>query len=100
MPDGRRAVSGGIDGTIRLWDLDTGKLLQSFQNGGVVWSVVVSPDGRYVFSAGSVPAGNSPVIKIWDMDANKVIQNVPKATSRISGVWRSLAMADLPSRAA
>jgi eukaryotic-like serine/threonine-protein kinase len=74
MPDGRCAVSGGIDGTIRIWDLESGKSLQKLQHGAVVWSVAVSRDGRYVFSAGSVPAGNSHVIKVWDLDAKKVIR--------------------------
>ncbi len=67
MPDGRRAVSGGIDGTIRLWDLETGKSLQQFQQGAVVWSVAPSPGGRDVYSAGK------NMIKIWDLDTKKEI---------------------------
>ena len=30
-PDGRRALSGSYDKTLRLWDLDTGACLQTLR---------------------------------------------------------------------
>src|SRR5207249_3594946 len=46
-PDGRRALSGGFDATLRLWDLEAGKELHRFKgHTDQVLSVAFSPDGR------------------------------------------------------
>lgn len=45
--DGARALSGGSDKTVRLWDVATGALLRTFEGlSGLVRSVAFSPDGR------------------------------------------------------
>jgi WD40 repeat protein len=46
-PDGRRAVSGSEDRTLRLWDLESGQTIRTLEgHTGGVWSVAVTPDGR------------------------------------------------------
>ena len=54
--DARRAVSGGWDKMFRLWDLESGDLLHQWQLSNHVWSVAISPDGRY--AAASDDNGN------------------------------------------
>jgi WD40 repeat protein len=50
--DGRYAVSGGIDQTVRVWDLATGKEYKVLRgHTKQVWSVAFHPNGRQVFSA-------------------------------------------------
>ena len=50
-PDGRRAVSGSQDETVRVWDLETGNVLHTLTGlGGTVWSVAITPDGRRAVS--------------------------------------------------
>ena len=36
--------------TISVWDIATGRLLRTLQNNFIVWSMTISPDGRYVAS--------------------------------------------------
>ena len=51
--DGRRAVSGGDDGTVRVWDLDAGTVLHTLTgHDGWVGAVAVSADGRRAVSGG------------------------------------------------
>jgi WD40 repeat protein len=45
-PDGRRALTGGDDQTVRLWDLDSKKELARFTgHTAAVLTVALSPDG-------------------------------------------------------
>ncbi|KAG1864564.1 WD40-repeat-containing domain protein, partial [Suillus tomentosus] len=46
-PDGKKTVSGSMDGGVRLWDMDTGKPIGSpLQHPSHVLSVSFSVDGK------------------------------------------------------
>lgn len=52
-PDGRRALSGASDNTMRLWDADTGKELCRFEgHTGGVFVALFCPDERHALSGG------------------------------------------------
>ena len=61
-PDGARLVSGGRDGTLRLWDAASGALLATLTgHGGPVASVGFSPDGARLVSGGF-----DGTVRLWD----------------------------------
>jgi WD40 repeat protein/DNA-binding SARP family transcriptional activator len=52
-PDGHRAVSAGVDGTVRVWDLDRERLLETIRvHDGAVSAAVFNSDGKGIASAG------------------------------------------------
>jgi WD40 repeat protein len=52
LPDGKRFVSGGMDGLLLLWELGTGKPIRRYPgHPSGVTRVAVSPDGKLAFTA-------------------------------------------------
>jgi WD40 repeat protein len=63
--EGRRFVSGSADGSVRLWDVDSGAQLRLFTGQtSAVACVALSPDRRKVAAAGA-----TGVIRVWDADS-------------------------------
>jgi mono/diheme cytochrome c family protein len=66
-PDGKRALSGGDDMTLRLWDVTTGKELRRFEgHRDAVTAVAFSTDGRLAASG-----SRDRTIRIWDVDSGR-----------------------------
>lgn len=62
-PDGRFAVSGSVDQTVRVWDLGTGKEEQLIKgHTKQVWGVGFHPNNRQVFSASW-----DTTARLWDV---------------------------------
>ncbi|CAK8712923.1 MAG: WD domain-containing protein, G-beta repeat-containing protein [Candidatus Electronema aureum] len=70
-PDGRIVASGSSDKTIGIWEVRTGKRLQTLEgHTDGVNSVAFSPDGRLLASG-----SNDKTICIWDVSAGKRLGN-------------------------
>jgi WD40 repeat protein len=71
-PDGRRAVSGSCDKTLKVWDLETGdEVLVLAGHSDWVYAVVVTPDGRRVVSA-----SGDETLKVWDLETGDEVRTL------------------------
>jgi WD40 repeat protein len=76
MPEGRRAVSGSGDRTLRLWDLESGEEIVTFTGESSMASCAVSPDGRTII-AGEI-SGRMHFLEIVEADPTKPAPNETK----------------------
>jgi WD40 repeat protein len=75
-PDGRRIVSGGLDGTIRMWDSGTGEAVGVLQgHESIVRAVAFNPSGSLVASA-----SDDRTIRLWDASTFREISVLPQAS--------------------
>ena len=95
--DGTTAVSGGIDGTVRVWDLATGDQRAEFVgHGRWVLSVAVTADGTIAVSGGR----HDGMVRVWDLatgrqraeltghaDGVRSVAVTPDGTTAVSGSY-------------
>ena len=63
-PDGRFAISGGSDTSVRIWELATGRCLRVLDgHNGAVGAVVISDDARFALSASM-----DGTVRRWELD--------------------------------
>src|SRR5437660_1047191 len=65
-PGGRRILSAGCDGTVRLIEASTGKLIHCLAH-PEAYSVAFSPDGKKALST----ASGHPTLRLWDLVTGK-----------------------------
>src|SRR5262249_13109655 len=52
-PDGRRLLSSSDDGTVRIWDVTSGKEVHELEHGERVLSAAWAPDSKRIVSGGT-----------------------------------------------
>ncbi|MFS0519399.1 caspase family protein [Nostoc sp. UIC 10607] len=78
-PDGKTLASSSHDFTIKLWNLETGKLIRTLKgHNGEVNSAIFSPDGKTLASSSF-----DTTIKLWDLKTGKAILTLPRNDSAV-----------------
>ena len=73
-PDGTRVLSAGADRTLRLWNIETGRLIATWRgHTGPVYSAVFLPDGKRALSG-----SGDTTVRQWDVQ-----------TGRLTATWRA-----------
>jgi WD40 repeat protein len=68
-PDGKRAITGSDDRTLRVWELDTGKAVCTLRgHSRQVWSVAVAGDGRTIVSV-----SDDRDLIVWDIERQLLV---------------------------
>jgi beta-lactamase regulating signal transducer with metallopeptidase domain/biopolymer transport protein ExbD len=81
-PDGKLALSGSHDTTLRLWDVASGKEIHRFTgHEAKVLGVAFSPDGRFALSG----AFDDNVI-LWDLKTTKELRQLRRVAIRMTSV--------------
>ena len=71
FPDGRHALSGSADGTLKIWDLDTGAVVQTMTgHQGFITSVALFPGARL-----AVSASEDGTLRVWDVARGETVMS-------------------------
>jgi WD40 repeat protein len=81
--DGGRAVSGSRDGTLRVWDLESGRTLQTLK-GHTNWvtALAVLDGGR------AVSGSRDGTLRVWDLESGRSLKTLEVHTTGVTtAVW-------------
>jgi WD40 repeat protein len=92
LPDGRQLMTGGADGTVRLWDLETAQELRVVgRHASAVKALALSPKGDRVATA-----SEDKTVRLWDLSR----ADPPAATATVTLAGWATAVAWSPDGAA
>jgi WD40 repeat protein len=92
--DGKRLLSAGLDATIRLWDVETGKELRKRSElKGSVWGLALSRDGKRAFfnvgmgwGSGDWAPATDFTIQVWDTEQDRIVGTLIGHTGEVKSL--------------
>jgi serine/threonine protein kinase len=79
--DGKYAISGSDDKTLKLWEVSTGQCLRTFEgHSDDVNSVCLSADGRYALS------GGGDTLKLWEVSTGQCLDTMEEHNGPVNSV--------------
>jgi small GTP-binding protein len=81
-PDGRRAVSGSDDCTVRVWDLESMKCIAILEEHiSYVQGIALTSDGKL-----AVSGSRDTTVRVWDLESMKCVSILKGHFDRVWGV--------------
>jgi WD40 repeat protein len=81
-PDGKYGLSGSLDHTMKLWDIESGREIRTFTgHTDGISSLAFSPDGKY-----AVSGSTDKTLKLWDITTGQQIRMFMGHTDYVSSV--------------
>ena len=88
-PDGKSVYSGGIDGTVRQWDLVGAREAKTYESSHKGWidAVAFSPDGKTVAASSShgvLNVSSNKEVTLWDTATGNAVREITGMGRQIS----------------
>ncbi|MDX2263668.1 MAG: WD40 repeat domain-containing protein [Hyphomicrobiales bacterium] len=74
--DAKTVVSGSEDKTVKLWEVETGKLIRTFAGSTSVNAVAILPDGKTIVSGSGEYRENDDNVRLWEAGTGKLIRTL------------------------
>jgi len=83
--DGQKIASAGDDGIVKVWDLNSGKVLLTLGKGlQGADAVAFSPDGRLLAAAVTAGGRRGNAVQVWDLANGQLVQDMREHTQLIT----------------
>jgi WD40 repeat protein len=90
-PDGKWAVSGSLDNTLKVWDLEAGLLVRTLKgHSNLAYALASTPDGSRIVSG-----SEDHTLKVWDVVTGSLLSTFAGHTAAVynvgispNGKWR------------
>ena len=84
-PDGQKIASAGDNGSVKVWDFNTGKALLTLgKDLESADNVAFSPDGRLLAAAVNEGGRRGHTVQIWDLANGQLLQDMRGHTQQIN----------------
>lgn len=71
-PDKKTLASASADGTVKLWEISTGKILQTLQHNDQVWEIAFNSEGSKLATAAL-----DYQVRVWSVENGELLATLP-----------------------